>query len=61
MDGYYSYENGVVISKSKIQKVSAGFMELIKEELPEEALSVTVLDSVLEDIKSQIHSARLRL
>ena len=61
MDGYYSYENGVVISKSKIQKVSAGFMELIKKEFPEEALSVTVLDSVLEDIKSQIHSARLRL
>lgn len=61
MDRYYSYENGVVISKSKIQKVLAGFMELIKKELPEEALSVTVLDSVLEDIKSQIHSARLRL
>lgn len=61
MDGYYSYENGVVISKSKIQKVSAGFMELIKKELPEEALSVTILDSVLEDIKSQIHSAKLRL
>lgn len=61
MDRYYSYENGVVISKSKIQKVSAGFMELIKKELQEEALSVTVLDSVLEDIKSQIHSARLRL
>lgn len=61
MERYYYYENGVVISKSKIQKVSAGFMELIKKELPEEALSVTVLDSVLEDIKSQIHSARLRL
>lgn len=61
MSEYYSYENDVVISKEKVTKIANGFTKLIKTELPEEALTVDIIDSVLEQIKSIVRSTKLQL
>lgn len=61
MECFINYGDGVVISKGKINQISEKIVELIKTELPEEAQCITVLDSVLSEVKSNLHRKRLQL
>lgn len=57
----YSYGNRIVVSRNKIEKISNDFIEIIKKELPEEAQNITVIDSILSHVKSDIHLKKLKL
>ena len=61
MECFINYGDGVVISKGKINQISEKILELIKTELQEEAQCITVLDSVLSEVKSNLHRKRLQL
>lgn len=51
----YSYGNGIVVSRDKIEEISNEFIGIIKKELPEEAQNITVIDSVLSHVEKEIH------
>lgn len=61
MECFINYGDGVVISKGKINQISEKIVELIKTEIPEEAQCITVLDSILSEVKSNLHRKRLQL
>lgn len=58
---YISYGGGIVISQKVIDKISEEFIHIIKEELPEEARNITVIDDILSSAKSKIYLKALKL
>lgn len=61
MNEYITYGGGIVISKKVIDKISEDFIYIIKEELPEEARNITVIDDILSSAKSKIYLKTLKL
>ena len=57
----YVYGNGIAVSEDKIDKITNDFLQNIKNELPEEARNVTVIDSILSTIQRKIHLKTLEL
>lgn len=57
----YTYGNDIAIKKDTIDKIVNDFIQNIKNELPEEAQNVTVIDSILSTIERNIHLKALKL
>lgn len=57
MESVFELTNGLIIKSSKLRKISNDFFELLKKELPEEALTheciCLVIDSIQEELKTK--------
>ena len=60
-EAYYRYGKDIVVSQDSIDAITEGFVEIIKKELPREALCTKVVDSMLTEIKDTIHEKMLLL
>ena len=61
MNEYVSYGNGIIVSKTTIEKISEEFIQIIKKELPEEAQNIMVIDGILSSVKTKLHAKTIRL
>lgn len=61
MNTVYAFKNGVHVNSSTIRKIIKAYFEIVKKELPEEALNFEVNDFILEEIKAQIKSKKICL
>ena len=52
MNTVYAFKSGVHINSSTIKKITKAYFEIVKKELPEEALNFEVNDFILEEIKA---------
>ena len=50
MNTVYTFSNGVHVDSSTIEKIKKAYFEIVKKELPEEALNFEVNDFILEEI-----------
>lgn len=57
----FNFGNGIIVDEAKINVISNAVIENIKKELPEEAQCIEVIESVLEEVKSNIRRKRLQL
>lgn len=58
---FYTYGNDIVVQKDTIDEITNDFIQNIKNELPEEAQNITVIDSILSTIQRNIHLKALKL
>ncbi|WP_270837085.1 hypothetical protein [Faecalibacillus intestinalis] len=61
MNTVYAFKSGVHINSSTIKRITKAYFEIVKKELPEEALNFEVNDFILEEIKAQIKSKKICL
>ena len=61
MNTVYTFSNGVQVDSSTIEKIKKAYFEIVKKELPEEALNFEVNDFILEEIKTQIKNKKICL
>lgn len=61
MNTVYAFKSGVHVNSPTIKKITKAYFEIVKKELPEEALNFEVNDFILEEIKAQIKSKKICL
>ena len=61
MNTVYTFSNGVHVDSSTIEKIKKAYFEIVKKELPEEALNFEVNDFILEEIKTQIKNKKKKI
>lgn len=61
MDTVFEFENGVSINTTSINKIAKDFFEVVKKELPKEALTYECIDFILAEIKTQMKSKKIKL
>lgn len=55
------FGDGIYVSDITIRKISDEFIDVLKKELPEEAQCSRVVDSVMEEVRSNLKCKRLIL
>lgn len=55
------FGGGIVLSSEDIEKTVDGVISVIKKELPEEALCVATIDSLLEEVRIKIQLKQIIL
>ncbi len=58
---YISFGGDITLSKEKIDKAIKEVLVTLKKELPEEALTVEVLEYIANELKDKAHSLQIRL
>lgn len=61
MDTVFEFENGVSINTASINKIAKDFFEVVKKELPKEALTYECIDFILAEIKTQMKNKEISL
>lgn len=57
----FDYGNGCYISEEDIKKVTDKLIVVLKTELQEEAQCVSVIGSILDEVKAEIQNKRVTL
>lgn len=58
---YISFGGDITLSKEDIDKAIKEVLVTLKKELPEEALTVEVLEYIANELKDKAHSLQIRL
>nr|DAH08623.1 MAG TPA: hypothetical protein [Caudoviricetes sp.] len=58
---YISFGGDITLSKEDIDKAIKEVLLTLKKELPEEALTVEVLEYIANELKDKAHSLQIRL
>lgn len=61
MDGVFKFANGSVIKLSELERITKDFFELLKKELPKEALTYECINFVIDSIKDDLKTKNIIL